>query len=98
MDLQHANFRKLGEDLLPFLGCQLAAAALELDRIGAIGALQGAAMRQFGEYREPVRGIAGRHAGICQRWAHGVFSRASVRNPLSARSCSMAMTSAPIAP
>src|SRR5712671_2558475 len=115
MDLQNANFRKLGEDLLPFLGRQLAAATLELDRIGAIGALQGTAMRQFGEYgernaeglslratllqhRKPIRGIAGRYAGICQRWAHDVFSRASVKNPLSARSCSMAMTSVPIAP
>ena len=114
MDLQHADFGELGQNLLPFLGRELAAAAIELDRIGAIGALQRTAMRQLGEHRErnaeglrgraarlqhrePVGGIAGRYAGIGQRRAHEVFSRASVKNPLSARSCSMAMTSVAIA-
>jgi len=114
MDLQHADFGQLGEHLLPFLGRQFAAAALQFDRVGAIRTLQRTAMGQFGEHRErnaegfrgraallqhrePVGGIAGGHAGICERWTHEVLSRASVRNPLSARSCSMAMTSVAIA-
>src|SRR5580704_15907819 len=115
MDLQHADFGEFAEHLFPFLGRELAAAALQFHRIGAIGTLQRAAMRQFGEHRErdpeslrrraaalqhrkPVGGVAGRYACICQRRAHEVFSRASVKNPLSARSCSMAMTSVAIAP
>src|ERR1700688_4101233 len=114
MDLQHADLGEFGEDLLPFLGGQFAAATLQLDRIGAIGALQRTAVRQLGEHRqrnaeslrrraallqhsEPVAGIAGGHVGSGKRRAHDVFSRASVRNPLSARSCSMAMTSVAIA-
>ena len=52
MDLQHADLGELGEDLLPFRGREFAAAAVEFDRVGAIGALQRAAMRQFGEHRE----------------------------------------------
>ena len=52
MDLQHADFGELAQNLLPFLGRQFAAAAVELDRVGAIGALQRAAVRQFGEHRE----------------------------------------------
>ena len=63
MDLQHADFGELGEDLLPFLGRELAAAAIELDRVGAIGALQRTAMRQFGEHRERnAEGLRGRAA------------------------------------
>src|SRR5665647_335941 len=125
MDLQHADFGKLREHFFPFLGRKLGSAAVELDRVGAIGTLQRAAMRQFGEHRqrnaerfgrrtatlqhrEPVGGVAGcdmgiddlviNDMGICQCRAHGVLSRASVKNPLSARSCSMAMTSVAIAP
>src|ERR1700722_9641149 len=114
MNLQHADLGQLGKDLLPFLRRQFAAAAIQLDRIGAIGTLQWTAMRQLGEHRErdakglrrraallqrrePVMGIAGGYAGIGQRRTHDVFSRASVRNPLSARSCSMATTSVAIA-
>ena len=52
MDLQHADLGELGQNLLPFLGRELAAAALELDRVGAIGALQRAAMRELGQHRE----------------------------------------------
>ena len=38
MDLQHADFGELGENLLPFLGGEFAAGAVELQRVGAIGA------------------------------------------------------------
>src|SRR5229473_4540828 len=113
MDLQHADFSELREDLLPFIGRELTAATLQLNRIGAIGTLQRTAMCYFrkhrernaeslGEraallqHREPVRGSAGHCAGIGKR-THEVLSRASVKNPLSARSCSMAMTSVAIA-
>src|SRR6266436_2481948 len=54
-----------------------------------------AALLQHGE---PVRGSAGRCAGVAKRRTHEVLSRASLKNPLSARSCSMAMTSVAIAP
>jgi len=111
MDLQHADFSELGEHLFPFIGRQLVAATLQLDRIGAIRALQRTAMCYFREHRErnaeslggraallqhrkPVRGSAGRRVGISKRRTHEVFSRASVKKPLSARSCIMAMTSA----
>ena len=113
MDLQHADFGELAQNLLPFLGRQLAAAAVEFDRVGAIGALQRAAVRQLGEHgernaerlrgralrfqnREPVAG-RGRRFALGENVAHGVFSRASVRKPLSARSCSIPMTSVRIA-
>src|SRR5258706_5418687 len=46
------------------------------------------------QHRKPVRGSAGRRVGISKCRTHEVFSRASVKKPLSARSCSMAMTSA----
>ena len=117
MDLQHADLGKLGQNLLPFRRRQLAARAVELERIGAIGALQRAAMRQLGEHRERnAEGLGGRLAGfehghaieravlsgqggrrIGEYFTHEVFSRASVKNPLSARSCSMAITSVRIA-
>src|SRR6266478_5573753 len=114
MDLQHADFSELGEHLLPFFSRQFAAAALQLDRIGAIGALQRTAMCYFRKHRErnteslsrraallqrrePVRAAAGHCAGIGKGRTHEVLSRASVKNPLSARFCSMAMTSVAIA-
>ncbi len=49
VNLQHADFGKLGQNLLPFLGRELGAAAIELDRVGAIGALQWAAIGQLGQ-------------------------------------------------
>src|SRR6266446_3574774 len=103
MDLQYADFGELGEHLLPFLSRQFAAATFQLDRIGAIRTLQRTSMRYLGEraallqHRKPVRGRAGHRAGIGKRRTHEALSRASVKNPLSARSCSMAMTSAAIA-
>src|SRR4029079_19167211 len=114
MDLQHTDFGELAEHLLPFVGRESLAATIQLDRVGAIGALQRAAVRQFGEHRERNaerlrrrtlrfqnrEPVAGRGAGclaIGEEVAHGVFSRASVRNPLSARSCSMATTSVAMA-
>src|SRR3954451_21688814 len=113
MHLEHADLGEFAQDFFPFLGGQLLARAVELDRVGAIGTLQRAAMRdleQHGErnaeclrrraallqHREAVAGV-GRDGGITEHIAHDVFSRASVRKPLSARSCSMTMTSARIA-
>src|SRR5450631_2991126 len=113
MNLQHADLGEFGQNLFPFLGREFAAAAVEFDRVRAIGALQRTAVRQFGEHRErdtecfrcraarfqhrePVVGIAGGRVGIGQRRTHAVLSRASVKNPLSARSCSMATTSVEI--
>src|ERR1700675_4679848 len=89
MDLQHADFSELRENLLPFLSRQFVAAALQLNRIGAIGTLQRTAMCYFRkhrgrnaeslrrgaallQHREPVRGIAGRYAGISKRRTHEV--------------------------
>src|SRR5260370_42501160 len=118
MDLQHAEFGELGQNLLPFLGRQFAAAAIELDRIGTVRALQWTAVRQLGEHGERnTKGLRGRAAGfqhresvagraafgfatfgfvLAENFTHDVFSRASVRNPFSARSCSMATTSVAI--
>ncbi len=48
MDLQHADFGQLGEHLLPLRRGQFAAAALELNRVGAVRTLQRTAVRQFG--------------------------------------------------
>src|SRR6202041_3181881 len=115
MDLQHTDFGKFSEDLLPLLGGELAAAAIQLHRVGAIGALQRTAMGEFGEHRQrnaegfrrraarfqhrqAIGGIVCGDASVGEGRAHDVFSRASVRNPLSARSCSIAMTSVAIAP
>src|SRR6185312_14925117 len=111
MHLQHADLGELGQDLLPFLGGQFRRAAVELNRIGAIGALQRAAMRQLQQHRDrnaigfrnrllPLQhGEAVARLGrvVVGEFAHEVFSRASVKNPLSARSCSMAITSVKIA-
>ena len=66
MDLQHADLGELGEHLLPFLGRQFAAAALQLDRIGAIGALQRTAMRQFRKHRERNAERLRRRAALLQ--------------------------------
>src|SRR5437868_10957617 len=112
MDLQHADFGEFRQHLLPFLGRKFAAGAIEFDRIGAIRALQRTAVRQLGEHRERnAEGFRGRAARFqrCQpiagigrftvgeNFTHGVFSRACVKNPLSAKSCSMATTSVAIA-
>ena len=113
MNLQHADLSELGQHFLPFFGGQLAAGAVELDRVGAIGALQRAAVGELGEHRERnAKGFGGRAALLEDRkpvaragrrrfavenTAHDVFSRASVKKPLSARSCSMATTSVAIA-
>src|SRR5579871_4988335 len=111
MHLQHTDLGELGQHLLPFLGCELGRTAVELDRVGAIGALQRAAMRQLEQdgdrdamgFRDgflPLQhGEAVARPGrlMVRGLAHVVFSRASVRNPLSARSCSMASTSVAIA-
>ncbi len=53
MHLQDAHLAGLRHRRAPFLGGQLLVDALELERVGAIGALQGTAMGQLGE--EPHR-------------------------------------------
>src|SRR5882757_1210900 len=113
MNLQHADLGQLGKNLLPFLGRQFAAGAVEFERVGAIGTLQRAAMRHLGQHgernaegfrgrlvllqhRQPVLNCGSRRrAGVGD--AHDVFSRACVKNPLSARSCNIATTSVAIA-
>src|SRR5579883_1181128 len=111
MNLQYADFGEFSENLLPFLGGQFAAGAIERERVRAIGALQWTTVGEFGEHRQRNtesfrRRAAGFEHGqtvVDGRWfvirirAHEVFSRASVRKPLSARSCSMPMTSVAIA-
>ena len=52
MHLQHAERRRLGEHAAPVRSLKLARGALEVQRVGAIGALQRTAMRQLGEQRE----------------------------------------------
>ena len=49
MHLEDAHLAGLLHHRAPHLGGELLVDALELDRIGAIGALQGTAMRQLGE-------------------------------------------------
>jgi len=66
MDLQHADFGQLGEDLLPLLGRKLAAATVELDGIGTIRALQRTTMRQFGQHRERNAECLRRRAALLQ--------------------------------
>ena len=52
MDLQGAQRRGLVDDPLPDLGAQLLPRGDELQRVGAIGALQRAAVGQLGEDRQ----------------------------------------------
>src|SRR5262249_38506756 len=104
MHLQHADLGELGEYLLPFVGRELGRAAVELDRVGAIGALQRAAVCQLEQDRDrdamgfrdrllPLKhGEAVAGSLMVLEVAHPVFSRASVKKPLSARSCSIAIT------
>src|SRR6185312_16764613 len=49
------------------------------------------------QHRQAVVGLGRFRIGLGELLAHGVFSRASVKNPLSARSCSIATTSVEIA-
>src|SRR6185312_551490 len=109
--LQHADLGEFAQHPLPFLGRKLGRGAVELDRVGAIGALQRTAMRQFQQHgHRNAMGLRDRllllkHGEavvrigclVVRKLAHEVFSRASVRNPLSARSCSIAITSVAIA-
>ena len=78
MQLQHAERRRLVEHAKPGFGVQFAAGALQVQRVGAIGALQRAAMRQFGN--QPQRRL-------------GAFAGQSRIAPRSARSCSRPATS-----
>ena len=88
MQLQDAEIGCLRQHVEPYLGRQLAGGALQRQRIGAVGALQRAAVRQLGEQpdREPAR--RPRCPGAVRGRAHAVTT------PLSARSCSMGTMSA----
>jgi hypothetical protein len=73
-NLQHADFGELAQNLLPFLGRQFAAAAVEFDRVGAIGALQRAAVRQLASTaKRNAERLRGRAVAIpeprARRWA-----------------------------
>ena len=115
MDLEHADLGELGHHLLPLVGGELVAGALHLDRVGAIAALQRAAVGEFEQHGErDAVGLGDRLARCDSRMARpsigsaktGLVSRrvglmasafrASTTKPDPARSCSMAMTSAPI--
>ena len=54
VNMQGAEGRGLVDDALPDRGAQLVAGGGKLQRIGAIGALQGAAVRQLGEHADRV--------------------------------------------
>src|SRR5262249_26631718 len=82
MQLQDAERGGLLENVEPNLGWKLAASALQHQRVGAVRALQWAAMRELGQ--QPERGPDGRRllSARCNK-AHAVTT------PLSTRSCSM---------
>ena len=50
MDLHDAKGRRLADDVAPLLGGQFLAAALQVQRVGAIGALQRTAVGQFRQH------------------------------------------------
>src|SRR5919106_6615918 len=52
VDLQHAERVRLVEHAPPGRGVELDARPLQLDRVGAVGALQRAAMGELGEERD----------------------------------------------
>src|SRR5262249_9506582 len=75
--------------------------AIKLHGVRAIGALQRAAMRDLGQHGKRNAEALGLRPLLFQYVqrvvvAHDVFSRASVKKPLSARSCSIAITSVAI--
>src|SRR5262249_31672377 len=76
VDLQHAHRRRLVDGARPFRRRQFLARALEIERVGAIGALQGTAMGELGQQRQRRRDLIHR-----------------LITPLSAKSCSMLLTS-----
>ena len=107
MDLQHADFGKLGQNLLPFLGRR---ARFRRGRARPGSSNRGIAAGSGGSVRQAPQAECHRFRGeprassvaspsapvtlmSVDSRAHDVFSRASVRKPLSARSCSMATTS-----
>ncbi len=90
MQLQRANRRRASKRLAPFGGGKLDIGALELDRVGAIRALQRAAMSQF---REQSRRTAGEWLVGASLRGHGrrrenvrtVAQQTFVREPLQQR-------------
>ncbi len=56
MDLQHAQIGRLPEHPAPVVGADLARRADQIDRVGAIGAGQRAAMRDLGQHRHGQAG------------------------------------------
>ena len=90
MQLQDAEIGRLRQHVEPDFGRQLAGDALQRQRVGAVGALQRAAVRQLGQQADG-RERAAAASGV---GADAVAARHAVTTPLSARSCSMAMMSA----
>src|SRR5581483_135024 len=93
------------------VGGELGRGTVELDRVRTIRTLQRAAMGQFEKNRDrnamgfrdrllPLQhgeAVVGLSHPMVREVAHVVFSRASVKKPLSARSCSIAITSVTMA-
>src|SRR4029077_10102894 len=74
MQLQNADGRGLREDLAPARGVELALTPIELERVRAIGAAQGAAMRELGEQPD---GAGGRG---CVHRSTSLFVASSVKS------------------
>ena len=89
MELQHAELRRLRQHVEPHLRRQLACDALELERVGAIGTLQRAAMGQLCQH-------ADRCADARLDRGGGAAARHATTTPLSASPCSMVTMSARI--
>jgi len=71
------NFGQFREDLFPFLGRQFAAAAIEFNRVGAIGALQaGQRCVSSAEHRERnAEGFRDRARAFCSSTSRGAAGR-----------------------
>ena len=90
VQLQYAELARLAQRALPLRRRQLAVGALELDRVGAVGALQRAAVRQLGE--QPDGRARARRRVLLELLAEDHLAHA-LTTPLSARSCSILTTS-----
>ena len=88
VQLQHAEVCGLRQHVEPDFGRQLVGDAFQRQRVGAIGALQGTAMRQLGQQADRRRDARGSFCSGRRLYAH------TFTTPLSARSCSIEVTSA----
>ena len=91
VQLQDAEIGGLRQHVEPGFGRQLAGDALQRQRIGAVGALQRAAVRQL---RQQAHGRKGAGGGVRRLRRCCGSRRHAVTTPLSARSCRRAEMSA----